>query len=37
MNEQSHHKGNLSSVIVEKTEVTQPVARYMEGNASKKI
>lgn len=32
MNEQSHGEGDLSSVIVEITEVTQPVASCLEGN-----
>lgn len=36
MNEQSHGEGDLSFVIVEITEVTQPVASCLEGNVKKK-
>lgn len=36
MNEQSHSEGDLSSVRVEITEVTQPVASCLEGNVKKK-
>lgn len=35
MNEQSYSEGNLSSVIVDITEVTQPVASCQEGNVKK--
>lgn len=35
MNEHSHSKGDLSSVILEITEVTQPVASCLKGNVKK--